>query len=477
MNEKPVLDVVKVNDFVYKIEPTGKMNVPVKIFADENLVKKMQQDSSLQQACNVASMPGIVGESIVMSDAHQGYGYCIGGVAAFDMEEGIISPGGIGFDQNCGVRLLTTNLTKEQVEGKKSELLEKIYKACPVGVGVDGVRITPDEMKEVMVQGAKWAVANGYGSKDDLEHCEAGGCLPEADPKHVPDRALHRGKRQLGTVGAGNHFVELQVVDEVYSEVAEKFGLQKGNVVVMIHCGSRGFGHQVCSDYIRMIEDAYPNIVASLPDKNLIYAPLKSELAKKFWGAMNAAANFAFCNRHILGHNVRQAFIELFPDCSVETVYDVCHNIAKRETHVVNGEQKELMVHRKGATRAFPAGSEDIPEAYRAIGQPVLIPGSMGTSSWVLVGEKGSLEQSFGSTAHGAGRMMSRMKAKKDFPADDVRADLAKKGIQIKAATLKGISEEAPGAYKDVDEVIAVSDSAGIARKVARLVPIGVIKG
>jgi len=469
--------VEKVRENVYQIKPTGKMRVPVKIFANEKILRKMQQDASLQQASNVATLPGIVGESIVLSDAHQGYGMPIGGVAAFDMKEGIISPGSIGFDINCGVRLLATNLQKQDVLPKINDVLERLFVACPVGVGVSGIHLEKHELESVMVEGAKWAVQQGYGTTEDLARCEAGGCLPEADPKAVGQRATARGRKQLGTVGAGNHFIEIQVVDRVFGPVAEQFGLYPDQVVLMIHCGSRGFGHQICTDYIRKMEDEQPEIANSLVDRNLIYAPINSQLAKQYWGAMNAAANFAFCNRHILGHNIRNVFAKLFPDSEVKTVYDVCHNIAKRETHVVDGEKRELMVHRKGATRAFPAGSDDLPAIYKETGQPVLIPGSMGTASYVLVGNKQSMIESFGSTAHGAGRLMSRVQAKKDFPSDIVEKKLRAQGITIKAASHRGISEEAPGAYKDVDAVISVSDKAGIAKKVARLVPIGVLKG
>ncbi len=472
------MDIEKLGPYSFRIKPEGKMRVPVKVFADEKVLEKMKQDDSLKQACNVASLPGIVGESIVMPDAHQGYGFSIGGVAAFDMKEGIISPGGIGFDINCGIRLVSTSLTRDDVEPKKQELLDLLFKACPVGVGVEGIKIPDEELEKVMLHGAEWAVENGYGTEDDLQHCESSGCIPEANPRFVPERAVARGRKQLGTVGAGNHFVEIQVVDKIFiPEVAEKFGLKENQILVMIHTGSRGFGHQICSEYIRMMEKQQPDVAKSLDDMNLIYAPIESELAKKYWGAMNSAANFAFTNRHIIADRIRKVFSELFPGCSVSTVYDVCHNIAKRENHLIDGKLREVLVHRKGATRAFPPGSIDVPEAYRAVGQPVLIPGSMGTASYVLVGAEGAMEEAFGSTAHGAGRLMSRTKAKKQFPSEEVEQQLKKLGVAILSATRKGVSEEAPGAYKDVDEVVRISDNAGIAKIVARLVPIGVIKG
>ena len=380
---------------------------------------------------------------------------------------------------NCGVRLLSTNLAKEDVAQRIEELLDALYAACPVGVGGAGVRITPKELDAVLVEGARWAVAHGRGDEDDLLRCEANGCLPEADASAVPTRAKQRGKDHLGTVGAGNHFVEVQAVERVYDrETAQAFGLREGQVVVMIHCGSRGLGHQTCVEFLKMIEDAHHDIASSLPDRELMYVPLSAELATRYWGAMNAAANFAFANRHILGDNVRRVLKGIFgPGTEVRTVYDVCHNIAKRERHRTMDGEREVLVHRKGATRAFPPHHPDIPDAYRDVGQPVLIPGSMGTASYVLVGAPASMELSFGSTAHGAGRTMSRMRAKRDYPADLVAAQLSRAGVSIKAASRNGISEEAPGAYKDVDEVIRVSDAVGIAKTVARLVPIGVIKG
>jgi tRNA-splicing ligase RtcB len=476
---KPAPVVHKEGPFTYVVHKDGDMRVPVRIFSNDTLIAQLKTDDSLRQACNVATLPGIVAASIVMPDAHQGYGFCIGGVAAFDPEHGIISPGGIGFDINCGVRLLATSLTKEQVMSKIRELIDLLYRKCPVGTGEGtGVKLSDAELDDVAVKGAAWAVSRGIGTQEDLDCAEANACIPGADPLMVTPRARARGRAQLGSVGSGNHFVEVQVVDEVFDEItAHAFGLKQRQVVVMIHCGSRGFGHQICTDYIRMMEDAQPHVMASIPDRNLIYAPVKSDLAKKYFGAMNSAANFAFANRHILGNNVRAAFTELFPECTVRTVYDVCHNIAKREMHAVDGVHKEVLVHRKGATRAFPPGHAEIPPAYRAVGQPVIIPGSMGTASYVLVGSQKAMELSFGSTAHGAGRTMSRLRAKRDFPVDVVKRELADAGVTIRAASQKGISEEAPGAYKDVDEVIQVSHDAGIAKKVCRMRPIGVIKG
>ncbi len=473
----------KRDDCCYTIKASGKMNVPVKLFTDEKLLEAIKGDDSIHQACNVASLPGIQTASIVMADMHQGYGFSIGGVAAFDMKDGCISPGGIGFDINCGVRLLATPLTLDEVRPRITELLERLFENCPVGVGSEAkIRVTDEEYGALLRDGARWAVEHGYGNEDDLAHCESNGCIPGADPDKTTKRAQGRGRKQLGTVGAGNHFIEVQYVEQVYEEeIAKAYRLTgTGQVVVMIHCGSRGFGHQVCTDYIRRMEEEQPGIVAALPDKNLIYAPLGSRLADEYFAGMNAAANYAFANRHILGHFVRKSFEEVFGKEVSErivTVYDICHNIAKKETHLVDGKRKEVMLHRKGATRAFPPGFEELPKEYRPFGQPVLIPGSMGTSSYVLHGTETAMKESFGSTAHGAGRMMSRFQANKEFTSDGIRSDLDKKRISIKAASYKGITEEAPGAYKDVDEVIKVCHDAGLAKRVARMVPIGVIKG
>lgn len=472
----------KRDDSCYTIKPSGKMRVPVKMFTNERLLETVKDDNSINQACNVATLPGIQTASIVMGDMHQGYGFSIGGVAAFDMKEGIISPGGIGFDINCGVRLLSTQLTEDEVRPKINELLEQLFQNCPVGVGSEAkIRLSDEEYEDLLVRGAEWAVDHGYGTKEDVNHCESNGSIPGADPSKVSRRAQKRGRKQLGTVGAGNHFIEIQKVEEIYDEkIAKAFGLKKGMVTVMIHCGSRGFGHQVCTDYIRRMEEEQPEIVKDLLDKNLIYAPLGSTLADDYFSGMNAAANYAFANRHILGHYVREGFGAIFGEeesKKIMTVYDICHNIAKKEVHTIDGEEKEVMVHRKGATRAFPPGFEELPEEYRQFGQPVLIPGSMGTASYVLHGTETAMKESFGSTAHGAGRTMSRFGASKMFTIDGVEKELATHGVAIKAASRKGVVQEAPGAYKDVDEVIKVSDDSGIAKKVAKLVPIGVIKG
>ncbi len=476
------LNIKKVSDYVYVVEKEGDMRVPVKIFASEPLLNKMKEDKCIEQGVNVAkSLPGIYGASIMMPDAHQGYGFSIGGVAAIDCENGCISPGGIGFDINCGVRLLASNLSVDEVKPKLRELLDVLFELVPPGVGSQSlIRLSDEELDAVLSRGAVWALENGYGVPEDLVRCEEGGFMKTADPSKVSPRAKARGRKQLGTLGAGNHFLEVQVVDEVFDEsVAEVFGIKrKGQVVVMIHCGSRGLGHQVCSDYLRRMEESYPDIMASLPEKDLIYAPANSPLANDYFKAMSAAANFAWANRHIIGHQARVAFRRVFGESAdLVTVYDVAHNIAKLEEHMIDGQKRRVWVHRKGATRAFAPGRPEVPEVYRGVGQPILIPGSMGTASYVLVGTEKAMEESFGSTAHGAGRLMSRKKANASWRGEDVKRELEEHNILVKAASWRGVSEEAPKAYKDVDEVVKVSHGAGIGKLVAKVKPLGVVKG
>ena len=462
----------------YVLEKEGCMNVGARIFLNEKLLDIVEEDA-LNQVKNVACMPGIVGEAMAMSDMHIGYGFPIGGVAAFDEKKGCITPGGIGFDINCGVRLLSTNLTVEDIKGNIKKLLDSIFRNVPCGVGGQSdIRLDDNQIDEVLSDGAEWAVRNGYGNEDDLKFCESNGKMPGARPSKVSPRAKARGRKQLGTLGAGNHFLEIQFVDEIYDEkTAEAFNLKKGQVVVMIHCGSRGLGHQVCSDYLRMMEDKFPDIIEKLPEKDLAYAPLGSKIADDYYSAMKAAANFAWCNRHIIADRVRKAFKMILPNAELKTVYDVAHNIAKLEEHEINGEMKKVYVHRKGATRAFPPGHKEIPEDYKEFGQPVLIPGSMGTASYVLAGTEEAMKKSFGSSAHGAGRVMSRTEAKKQFNADKITAELEKQNIFVKAASWKGVSEEAPQVYKDVDEVIETITKAKLGRKIAKLRPLGVVKG
>ena len=472
----------KISKSVYEIPKKGRMKVPVKIFASEKLLKDLSRDKSLQQGINVASLPGIYKASMMMPDAHQGYGFSIGGVAAIDYEHGCISPGGIGFDINCGVRLLTTPLKKEDVEPKIKQLLESLFRNVPSGVGSESfIRLNDKELDQVLSKGAEWAVENGYGFKEDLERCEEGGRMKQADPNKVSHRAKARGRKQLGSLGAGNHFLEVQVVDKVFDKkVAEVFGIkEEGQITVMIHCGSRGLGHQVCSDYLRKMEEADPKLRDSLPEKDLIYAKAGTQLAKDYFGAMAASANFAWANRHIIAHQVRKSFKEVFgtEPKELKLVYDVAHNIAKIEEHEIDGEKKKVYLHRKGATRSLPPGHPDVPEVYKEVGQPVLIPGSMGTASYLLVGTETARKESFGSTAHGAGRVMSRSAAIRQFRGEQVKQELEKRHIFVKSKSWKGICEEAPQVYKDVDEVVKVSDDTGIGKVVARVVPLGVIKG
>jgi tRNA-splicing ligase RtcB len=477
---KNKMEIKKINNYTWMVPKTGNMKVPVKIFASEKLLEKMKEDDCIQQGMNVACLPGIYREAIMLSDSHRGYGFSIGGVAAIDYEKGCISPGGIGFDINCGVRLLTTTLTKKDVEPKIKELLEILFKNVPAGVGQSSfLKLTNEELDQVLEKGAKWAVEHGYGNEDDLKHSEENGSIKGADASKVSQKAKDRGRKQLGTLGSGNHFLEVQYVDEIYDkEIAEIFGItKKDQVVVMIHCGSRGLGHQVCSDYLRRMEDAYPDIMAKLPEKDLIYAPSGSQIAKDYYAAMCASANFAWCNRHIIAHQVRKSFERVFGKTELKTVYDVAHNIAKVEEHDIDGKKVKVYVHRKGATRAFGPHRSEIPEDYREVGQPIIIPGSMGTASYLLVGTEKAMKESFGSTAHGAGRMMSRMKANRTWRGEQVKNDLEKHHIIVKAASWRGISEEAPGAYKDVDEVVKVSHDAGIGNLVVRVRPIGVVKG
>jgi tRNA-splicing ligase RtcB len=471
---------IQQNEFSYIIPQEGKMNTSVRVFASEQLMNHLANDRSLEQGVNVACLPGIRGESLMMPDAHQGYGFSIGGVAAFDMKTGIISPGGVGFDINCGVRLVATTLTKDEVQEKIPQLLENLFLAIPSGKGFENKeRLSDEEIDAIMREGPAYLVKQGIGESADVIRCEGQGCMPDADPDAVSPRAKARGRRQLGTLGAGNHFLEIQYVGEIYDEqVAQTFGITKKNqVLFMIHCGSRGLGHEVASDYLRKMEDAYPEVIAQLPEKDLIYAPIQSKLGQEYYGAMCAAANFAWANRHMISHKTKQVFKELFPLVAFTPIYDVAHNIAKKEVHVIQGRDEEVMVHRKGATRAFGPGAADLPADFQATGQPVIIPGSMGTSSYVLVGTKEAMQVSFGSTAHGAGRLMSRFAAQKQYDGEQVVKDLAKEDIVLKARSVRGVGDEAPGAYKDVDEVVDVSHAAKIGNLVVKLKPMGVIKG
>ena len=475
----------KIGENQYQIDADSNsgMKVPVRIYADEPLLQKMLSDRTIMQAKNVSSIPGIVGQSIVLPDGHEGYGFPVGGVAAMDAEEGMISPGGVGYDINCGVRLLRSNLTEKDVRSKLKELVTDLFSSIPSGVGSKGsVKLTPSQLDEVLVKGVNWAIDNGYGSSDDADVCEENGQIQNADPNKVSDKARKSGAPQLGSLGSGNHFLEVQKVAEVHDEeAANRMGLKEGTITVLIHCGSRGFGHQVCSDYLRVAEQAMNKYDINLPDRELACVPNNSEEGESYRAAMFSALNFAWSNRQMLTHWTRKSIERVFnqseSDLDMKLVYDVAHNIAKVEKHKVDGKERKVVVHRKGATRAFPANRDEIPSKYRDLGQPVLVPGSMGTASWVLLGQPNSMDLSFGSTAHGAGRTMSRTKARRNFSEEDVKKSLNDKGIFIKALTRDGVVEETPQAYKDVDAVVNVSHNLGIATKVAKLVPIGVIKG
>ena len=475
----------KIGENQYQIDADSNsgMKVPVRIYADEPLLQKMLSDRTIMQARNVSSIPGIVGQSIVLPDGHEGYGFPVGGVAAMDAEEGMISPGGVGYDINCGVRLLRSNLTEQTVRSKLKDLVTDLFSSIPSGVGSKGaVKLSHSELDEVLVKGVNWAIDHGYGSSDDADVCEENGQIQNADPNKVSDKARKRGAPQLGSLGSGNHFLEVQKVEEVHDEeAANRMGLKEGTITILVHCGSRGFGHQVCSDYLRVSEQAMTKYDINLPDRELACVPNNSEEGDSYRKAMFAALNFAWSNRQMLTHWTRKSFERVFnqseSDLEMNLVYDVAHNIAKVEKHKVDGRERKVVVHRKGATRAFPANRDEIPSRYRDLGQPVLVPGSMGTSSWVLLGQPNSMDLSFGSTAHGAGRTMSRSKARRNYTEENVKKSLNDKGIFIKALTRDGVVEETPQAYKDVDAVVNVSHNLGIATKVAKLVPIGVIKG
>ena len=484
MNDLTIHNLKQIDQYRWLLPKQGAMRTDGLLFLNEKLLEHIKNDKSITQVANVACLPGIVGRSLAMPDMHQGYGFPIGGVAAFDPDQGIVSPGGVGYDINCGVRLLRTSLMKEEVVPQIDTIVESLFINIPSGVGSKQRhhKLNKQELKKVLESGASWAVKNGFGSKYDLHHIEEGGCLGWADPETVSDRALDRGLAQLGTLGSGNHFVEVGFVDKIFdNKLAEGVGLFKNQVTIIIHTGSRGLGHQVCGDYIRLLQNASQKYGFDLPDRELCCAPIHSPEGKKYLAAMAAAANFAFANRQVITEEVRRTFEYVFgrgaKKLGLELVYDVCHNIAKFETHEVDGKQKEVVVHRKGATRAFPAHHPKVPEAYKETGQPVLIPGDMGRYSYVLVGTERALKETFGSTCHGAGRLMSRHAAKKIAKGHNVIADLAEMGVTVKGAGRATLVEEIPQAYKDVEDVVRVVHEAGIATKVARLRPLGVIKG
>lgn len=478
-------DFTKISDFEWEIPRTFRqdMRVPVRIFSTRKLLEEALDDLSMEQAVNAATLPGVVGAVCVMPDMHQGYGFPIGGVAATHYPDGVISPGAIGYDINCGVRLLSSAIPYEQAQPYLEQLATALDHYCPSGMGTKGVVSLSDaDLEAVCRQGSAWALKKGMANSLDLARTEEGGKLEGADPRKISSRAKERGHAQLGTLGSGNHFLEIEVVDEIYDEAAaQAMGLMQGMLTLSIHCGSRGFGHQVCTDYVGAFQEAVRKYGIHLPDRELVCAPIDSPEGEAYLAAMRSAANYAFANRQLLAHQARRAFEEVLAgkvkNWHLEAVYDICHNIGKVETHEVGGQAMKVCVHRKGATRAFGPGAPGLPDEYQAIGQPVLVPGSMGTASWVLVGTETSMARSFGSSCHGAGRVMSRSKAKRSVRGDQLKRDLENEGIHVRAGSLSGLAEEAPEAYKDVDRVVETVSGAGIARKVARLRPVAVVKG
>ncbi len=479
-------DLIRLSEYLWEIPRTFRpdMNVPARIYADDELLEQAFGDRTMEQLVNTAALPGVVKHVLVMPDAHQGYGPPIGGVVATRQDTGVISPGAVGYDINCGVRLLATDLEAAAVQPVIPDLISSLYHHIPSGVGEKGgIRnISGRELDDLLAKGAAWMVKAGYGHAADTEHMEEGGAMDGADPSTVSSRAKQRGGPQVGTLGSGNHFIEIQEVTDVYDEaVARTFGLWQGQLVVSIHSGSRGLGHQVCSDYVRSLQSAVQKYGIRLPDRELVCAPFHSPEGKAYFGAMASAANYAWANRQGMTHLARRAFEQVLAGkvkrWELRTVYDVAHNIAKLEEHVVDGARLRLVVHRKGATRAFGPGHPHVPRAYREVGQPVLVPGDMGTASYVLVGTADALEESFGSSCHGAGRVMSRSAAKRQIRGTELRARLESQGIAVRAASMPGLAEEAPEAYKDIDAVIRVVSGAGLAHRVARMRPLAVMKG
>ncbi|MGB9927088.1 MAG: RtcB family protein [Methanosarcina sp.] len=470
------------NNWEIPVGHIPNMRVPGRLFVSEHLLGDIEP-GTIDQIANVATLPGIQKYSMAMPDAHLGYGFAIGGVAAFDAEEGVISPGGVGFDINCGVRLIRTNLQKEEVVPHIKELTDVLFNNVPAGVGSKSrFKASDKELDGAFMYGAKWAVEAGYGVESDAEHCEANGYMEGADPAQVSTKARNRGKPQLGTLGSGNHFLEVQYIDEIFDQkTASIFGLEKGQVTVMVHCGSRGAGHQICTDHLKELSQAVKKYNIEIPDKQLACAPAQSREAQNYFKAMLCAANYAWANRQMITHWVRESFEKIFrkdaDELGMKLLYDVAHNVAKLEEHNVDGSKKKVYVHRKGATRAFPAGHPDIPAVYRDVGQPVLIPGSMGTPSFILCGAQQSMDLSFGSACHGAGRVMSRAHAKKEFQGQKIKENLAAQGITVRATHPSVIAEEAPEVYKSSSDVVNVVHELGIARKVAKVIPMGVAKG
>ena len=474
----------RTGQWTWELPATGGMLVPGRIFADESLIDALSGDGSLTQVANVAHLPGILCCSLAMPDIHFGYGFPIGGVAAFDAEDGVVSPGGVGYDINCGVRLLATDLDAGDLEGKIKPLVDRLFRDVPAGVGSSGAiaRLPRKEMERLLAEGAGWAVKQGYGCRADLDHTEDGGVLPGAEPAAVSERAYARGQDQVGTLGSGNHFLEIQAVDEIFDrEAAAAYGLHQGQITIMIHCGSRGLGYQVCDDYLGTMAEASRRYGIDLPDRQLVCAPVASPEGRSYLAAMACAANYAWANRQMIMHLTEGALLHALrispKELNLRLVYDVAHNIAKLETHDIDGRQVRACVHRKGATRAFGPGRPEVPADHREVGQPVLIPGDMGTASFVCKGTAKALAETFGSTCHGAGRVMSRSQALKRAKGRSIARELAEAGIVVRSQGQNTLGEEMPEAYKDVERVVDVMHGAGVSPKVARLRPLGVMKG
>jgi len=477
------MELKKIDAYRWEIPKIGDMKTCGRIYSSENMIKKAKQDEALRQVANVASLPGIIGDSLGMPDIHWGYGFPIGGVAAFDPDSGIISPGGVGYDINCGVRLAASSLLLADVESRLEDLADSLYRNIPCGVGSTGsLKLTKKDEKKVLRDGSSWAVTQGFGEDTDITHTEDNGCMQNADPSEVSDRAFTRGLNQLGTLGSGNHFIEVGIVDTIYNKTAARcFGLFEGQITLMIHSGSRGLGHQVCDDFLAIMNRHSKELGFHLPDRQLSCAMIKSDEGERYFNAMACAANYAWANRQILLHRAREVFYNVFAigprDLAMNLVYDVCHNIAKKEEHVVNGKKRVVCVHRKGATRSFPPGHSLVCDDYRNVGQPILIPGDMGTASYILSGTQKAMEETFGSTCHGAGRVLSRKAAKKSSKGRAIHRELGDKGILVRWTGRTTLAEEMPDAYKDITEVVEVVHSAGISEKVAKLKPLIVIKG
>ena len=478
-------NLARVADNVWEIPPTFRedMRVPARLYADEDLLNAALTDNSVVQLVNTATLPGVIKYAIAMPDIHQGYGFPIGGVVATRLPQGVISPGGVGYDINCGVRLLVSLVAVEEIKPFLEEIASALYANCPSGVGSRGpVPLSKKELDGVLHEGARWMLGKGYARREDLDHTEEFGRIPGADAAYVSDRAHERGRDQLGTLGAGNHFIEVDRVAEVYDQAtAARLGIYSGNVAMQIHCGSRGLGDQICEDYVSRFQKTVQEYGITLPDRELVCAPFDSKEGQEYFRAMACAANFAFANRQLLAHLIRRSFEQVLAgrikDFDLHQVYDIAHNMAKIEEHEIDGRSVPVCVHRKGSTRAFGPGSPVLPDGLRDLGQPVLIPGSMGTASYVLIGTTGAMQQTFGSTCHGAGRMMSRAKARKIVRGGELRRQLKSRGILICAGSMSGLAEEAPMAYKDVSRVVDVVHNVGIGRKVVRLEPMAVIKG